>query len=111
MGVDLHQKLFSIAYYIAYFQWWFGAYCHIIFLSKTIHQVHFADWWIKVVEDINLWPNWKETINKFALACWQIWKARNYKVFKAKDTEAQEIVNATLRLWEETWNSTLPILS
>ena len=53
-------------------------------LDSNQNYDHFAEWWINFVEIVKTNPRSKEILNK-VLFFWQVWKARNNKIFEGKE--------------------------
>ena len=60
-----------------------------------------ADWWIRAVNLTNSTSGDTKMLNLIATTLWNIWKARNLKVFEGKDSSPHEIVTISLKLVEE----------
>ena len=70
-------------------------------LSRDPNHDHFAAWGCNYAKDLKALLNAKKKLSKLVISLWQIWKARILKVFEGKGLRPQEIVNSTMKLFEE----------
>ena len=63
--------------------------CH--FVNRNHDFVHLADWWSYCYTTLQSYVDGKKKLNMIAVACWNIWEARNIKVFEGKESRHQDI--------------------